>query len=57
MGETINAYKIVVEKPQEKKPLGTLRRRWEDNIKIDLMKLGWERVETGFIWLRIGIGN
>jgi hypothetical protein len=30
-----NAYKILVRKPEGKKPLGKPRRRWEDNIKID----------------------
>jgi hypothetical protein len=30
-----------VGKPEEKRPLGRLRRRWEDNIKIDLREIGW----------------
>jgi hypothetical protein len=37
MGEKRNAYRILVGKPEEKKPLRTPRRRWEDNIKIDLV--------------------
>jgi len=32
---------------------GRPRRRWEDNIRIDLREIGWE-VWTGCIWLRIG---
>jgi hypothetical protein len=36
MGETRNAYRILVEKPEGKRPLGRSRRRWVDNIKMDL---------------------
>jgi hypothetical protein len=36
MGETRNAYKILVRKPEGKRPLGRPRRRWVDNIKMDL---------------------
>jgi hypothetical protein len=35
------------------RPLGKYRRRWEDNIRMDLRKI-WGRVWIGFIWLRIG---
>jgi hypothetical protein len=31
----------MVGKPEERRPLGRLRRRWMDNIKIDLRKIGW----------------
>jgi hypothetical protein len=34
MGEKRNAYRILVGKPEGKKPLGRPRRRWEDNIKL-----------------------
>jgi hypothetical protein len=36
MGETRNAYRILVGKPEGKKALGTPRRRWVNNIKVDL---------------------
>ena len=35
-----NAYSILVGKPESKRPLGRPRRRWEDNIKMDLRKVG-----------------
>jgi hypothetical protein len=38
-------YKILVGKPEGKKLLGRLRRRWEDSIKIDLMETGLEVVD------------
>jgi hypothetical protein len=38
MGEKQNAYRILVGKPEGKKPLGRPRRNWEDNIKMDLMR-------------------
>jgi hypothetical protein len=43
MGETKNAYRILMGKPEGKRPLGRLRRRWVDNIKMDLRKIGWAR--------------
>jgi hypothetical protein len=36
-----NAYRIMVGKPEGKRPLGRPRRRWEDNIKMDLREIGW----------------
>jgi hypothetical protein len=39
MGEVINAYNILVGKPEERRPLGRPRRRWEDNIKMDLREI------------------
>ena len=42
-----------MEKPVGRKPLGRPKRRWEDNIKMDLREVGWT-VRTGSIWLRIG---
>jgi hypothetical protein len=45
IGEKRNAYKIVVGKPEGKRPLGRPRRRWVDNIKMDLRAIGWDGVE------------
>jgi hypothetical protein len=40
MGETRNAYRILVGKLEGKRPLGRPRRRWVDNIKTDLREIG-----------------
>jgi hypothetical protein len=40
MGEKRNVYRLLVGKPEEKRPLGTPRRRWIDNIKMDLLEIG-----------------
>jgi hypothetical protein len=45
MGVMRNAYNILLGKPEGKKPIGRLRRRWEDNIRMDLRETGWERVD------------
>jgi hypothetical protein len=37
-----NAYRILVGKPEGKRPLGRARHRWVDNIKMDLREVGWE---------------
>jgi hypothetical protein len=41
MGETRNAYRILVGKPEGKRPLGRPRRRWVDNNKMDLREIAW----------------
>jgi hypothetical protein len=42
MGAKVNIYKILVENPEGKRPLGRPRHRWEDNIKMDLRdKIRW----------------
>jgi hypothetical protein len=50
IGETRNAYRTLVGKPEGKRPLGRPRHRWVYNIKIDLNGMLW----TGSIWLTIG---
>jgi hypothetical protein len=45
MGEVRNAYKILVRKPEGKRPLGRPRHKWEDSITIDLMEIGWKGVD------------
>ena len=45
-------YRVLVRKPEGKRPLGRPRSRWEDNIKMDLQEMVWG-AWTGFIWLRI----
>jgi hypothetical protein len=57
MGERKGAYRALVGKPEGRRPLVRPRRRWEDNIKMDLREgLGGE-AWTGSIWLRIGTGG
>jgi hypothetical protein len=41
-GEKRNAYRILVGKPEGKRPLGRPRRRWVNNIKMDLREIGWD---------------
>jgi hypothetical protein len=45
MGETRNAYRILVGKPEGKRPLGRPRRRWVDNIKMDLRETRWDWID------------
>jgi hypothetical protein len=40
MGEGRGMHRFLVGKPEGKRPLGRLRRRWEDNIKMDLQEVG-----------------
>ena len=40
MGERRGVYRVLVRKPQGKRPLGRPKRRWEDNIKMDLQDVG-----------------
>jgi hypothetical protein len=41
MGEKRNAYRILVGKPEGKRQLGRPRRRWDNNIKMELREIGW----------------
>jgi hypothetical protein len=52
MGVGTAVYRVLVAKPEGKRPLGRTRRRWEDNIKADFRK--WDvGLLTGLSWLRI----
>jgi hypothetical protein len=44
-----NTHRILVGKPEGKRPLGRPRHRWVDNIKIDLREIGWD----GMDWLNL----
>jgi hypothetical protein len=48
MGERTGAYRILVGRPESRRPLGKPRRRWEDNIKMDLQDVGW-----GMDWIEL----
>ena len=50
MGERRGVYRVSVGKPEGKRPLGRPRRRWEDNIKMDLQKAGCR----GMDWIELG---
>ena len=56
MEEGRGVHKVLVGKPEGKRPLGRPRRRWEDNIKMGLEEVG-RVVGTGWSWLRIGTGG
>jgi hypothetical protein len=56
MGEKRNSYRLLVGKPEGKRPLGTPRRRWADNIRLDLREVGWGDA-AGLVWLRIETGG
>ena len=50
-------HRVLVGRPEGKRPLGRPRRRWGDNIKIDLQEVEGGFVRTGWSWLRIGTGG
>jgi hypothetical protein len=56
IGEVRGAYNILVGRDEGRRPLGRPRRRWEDNIKMDLRERGFG-MWIGFIGLRIGTGS
>jgi hypothetical protein len=53
MGEGRGAYRVLVGRPEGKRPLGRPRRSWEDNIKMDLREIGI----YGTNWIRLAQGR
>ena len=49
MGEGRGVYRVLVGKPEGKRPLGRPRRRWEDNIKMELQNVEW----GGMDWIEL----
>jgi hypothetical protein len=45
MGEKRNAYRLLVGKPERRRPLGRTRHGWLDNIRMDLVEVGWGDVD------------
>jgi hypothetical protein len=45
IGEKRNVYRLLVRKPEGKRPLGRPRRRWVDNVRMDLEEVGWGDVD------------
>jgi hypothetical protein len=43
--EKSNAYVVLVGKQEGKRPLGRPKRKWEDNIKVDLREMGWNDID------------
>jgi hypothetical protein len=41
IGEKRHAYRLLVGKPEGRRPLGSTRRKWLDNIRMDLVEVGW----------------
>jgi hypothetical protein len=56
MGDKKGAYRGLVAIPGGKTPLVRPKRRWEDNIKMDVQEVRWG-AWIGFVWLRIGTGG
>jgi hypothetical protein len=56
MGGGRGAYRVLVGRPEGRRPLDSPRRRLEDNIKMDLQEVGCGAL-TGLIWLRIWTGG
>jgi hypothetical protein len=58
MGERRGLYRVLVGKPEGKRPLGVPRHRWEDNNVLRWIFRKWDVVVgTGLSWLRIGTGG
>jgi hypothetical protein len=53
IGEIRNVYRVLVEKPEGKRPLGRPRRGWESNIRMDIREMWWKGVE----WIHLAQGS
>jgi hypothetical protein len=49
IGEESKVYRVLVGKPEGKRPRGRPRRRWEDGVRMDLMEIGWGNVD----WIQL----
>jgi hypothetical protein len=49
MGEERKVYRVLMGKPERKRPLGRSRRSWEDGIRMDLREIGWGSVD----WIQL----
>jgi hypothetical protein len=56
MMESRGVCRVLVGKPEVRRPLGRLRHRWEDNIKTDIQEVGFV-AGNGLIWFGIGTGS
>jgi hypothetical protein len=62
MGEKRNVYRLLVGKPEGKRPLGRPRRSWIYNIKMDLLEIGlsavdWTGLKNGVFWVVTSCGS
>jgi len=55
VGHRRGAYRVLVQRPDGKRPLGRPRRMWGDNIKMNLQEVRWKGMKE-LLWLRIGTG-
>jgi hypothetical protein len=53
MGEGRGVYRVLIGRPESKRPLGRHRRRWDDNIKMDLVETG----SDGANWIQLAQGR
>jgi hypothetical protein len=54
MGEIMNGYRLLVGRPEGKRPLRIPKGMLADNIKMYLVDIGWRREATGLVWLKTG---
>jgi hypothetical protein len=52
MGEKLCAYRVSVGRPEKQRPQGEARHRWQDNIKMDYRKIGWD-----VMWIHLAEGR